>query len=104
MVRMSGTAYGTVFLHVSPESAAGGNLALVENGDMIEVDVPNRSLNLIVSDEVLAERRKNWQPADLGYNRGYVEMYIREVEEAHLGGDLKFLKGNSGSEVTRDSH
>ena len=102
--RMSGTAYGTVFLHVSPESAAGGNLALVENGDMIEVDVPNRSLNLIVSDEVLAERRKNWQPADLGYNRGYVEMYIREVEEAHLGGDLKFLKGNSGSEVTRDSH
>ncbi len=102
--RMSGTAYGTVFLHVSPESAAGGNLALVENGDMIEVDVPNRSLNLMVSDEVLAERRKNWQPEDLGYNRGYVQMYIREVEEAHLGGDLKFLKGKSGSEVTRDSH
>ena len=102
--RMSGTAYGTVFLHVSPESAAGGNLALVQNGDRIEVDVPNRSLNLMVSDEELAARRKNWQPADLGYNRGYVQMYIRDVEEAHLGGDLKFLKGNSGSEVTRDSH
>ncbi len=102
--RMSGTAYGTVFLHVSPESAAGGNLALVQNGDIIEVDVPNRSLNLLVSEEELAVRRKNWQPEDLGYNRGYVQMYIREVEEAHLGGDLKFLKGKSGSEVTRDSH
>jgi len=102
--RMSGTAFGTVFLHVSPESAAGGNLALVENGDMIEVNVPNRSLNLMVSDAELAKRRKNWQPEDLGYHRGYVQMYIRDVEEAHLGGDLKFLKGNSGSEVTRDSH
>ena len=102
--RMSGTAFGTVFLHVSPESAAGGNLALVQNGDMIEVDVPNRSLNLMVSEEELAERRKHWQPEDLGYNRGYVQMYIRDVEEAHLGGDLKFLKGKSGSEVTRDSH
>jgi len=102
--RMSGTAFGTVFLHVSPESAAGGNLALVQNGDMIEVDVPNRSLNLMVSDEELAKRRKDWQPEDLGYHRGYVQMYIRDVEEAHLGGDLKFLKGNSGSEVTRDSH
>ena len=102
--RMSGTAYGTVFLHVSPESAAGGNLALVENGDEIEVDVPNRSLNLLVSDEVLAERRAKWQPEDLGYDRGYVEMYIRDVEESHLGADLKFLKGGSGSEVLRDSH
>ena len=102
--RMSGTAFGTVFLHVSPESAAGGNLALVQNGDIIEVDVPNRSLHLKVSDEELAERRKNWQPEDLGYDRGYVEMYIRDVEESHLGADLKFLKGKSGSEVTRDSH
>ncbi len=102
--RMSGTAFGTVFLHVSPESAAGGNLALVENGDIIEVDVPNRSLNLKVSDEVLAERRKSWVPEDLGYDRGYVEMYIRDVEESHLGADLKFLKGKSGSEVNRDSH
>lgn len=102
--RMSGTAYGTVFLHVSPESAAGGNLALVENGDLIEVNVPKRSLNLLVSDKELAKRRKNWKPEDLGHNRGYVQMYIRDVEDSHLGGDLKFLKGNSGSEVTRDSH
>jgi len=102
--RMSGTAFGTVFLHVSPESAAGGNLALVHNGDIIEVDVPNRSLNLLVSDAELEKRRINWTPEDLGYDRGYVEMYIRDVEESHLGADLKFLKGKSGSEVTRDSH
>jgi dihydroxy-acid dehydratase len=102
--RMSGTAFGTVFLHVSPESASGGNLALVQNGDLIEVDVPNRSLNLLVADEELARRRAVWQPEDIGYDRGYVHMYIRDVEEAHLGGDLKFLRGNSGSEVTRDSH
>lgn len=102
--RMSGTAFGTVFLHVSPESAAGGNLALVENGDIIEVDVPNRSLNLKVSDDELERRRALWVPEDLGYDRGYVEMYIRDVEESHLGADLKFLKGKSGSEVTRDSH
>ena len=102
--RMSGTAFGTVFLHVSPESAAGGNLALVENGDIIEVDVPNRSLHLKVSKKELAKRKKQWKPENLGYDRGYVQMYIREVEDAHLGGDLKFLKGKSGSEVTRDSH
>jgi len=102
--RMSGTAFGTVFLHVSPESAAGGNLALVQNGDMIEVNVPKRSLQLLVSEEELAKRRKAWIPEKLGYDRGYVQMYIRDVEGAHLGGDLSFLKGNSGSEVTRDSH
>ncbi len=102
--RMSGTAYGTVFLHVSPESAAGGNLGLVQNGDIIEVDVPARSLNLMVSEEELARRRALWKPEDLGYNRGYVEMYIRDVDQSHLGADLYFLKGKSGSEVTRDSH
>ncbi|MEM6318390.1 MAG: IlvD/Edd family dehydratase [Bacteroidota bacterium] len=102
--RMSGTAFGTVFLHVSPESAAGGNLALVQNGDIIEVDVPNRSLNLKVSEAELAKRRAVWQAEDLGYDRGYVHLFIQEVEEAHLGGDLKFLRGKSGSEVTRDSH
>jgi len=102
--RMSGTAFGTVFLHVSPESASGGMLALVQSGDEIEVDVPNRKLNLLVSDEVLNQRRQTWNPPDLGYDRGYVGMYIRDVEESHLGADLKFLKGKSGSEVTRDSH
>ncbi len=102
--RMSGTAYGTVFLHVSPESAEGGVFALVEKGDEIEVDVPNRKLNLLVSDEELEVRKNKWTPEDLGFNRGYVHMYIRDVEQAHLGGDLKFLRGKSSSEVTRDSH
>ena len=102
--RMSGTAFGTVFLHVSPESAIGGNLALVENGDLIEVDVPNKSLNLAVSDEELAKRRANWKPLDLGYDRGYAKLYIETVNQAHLGADCDFLVGKSGSEVKRESH
>lgn len=102
--RMSGTAYGTVFLHTSPESAAGGPLALVENGDLIEVDVPKRRIHLHVSDEELEKRRQSWRPPDLGYDRGYARMYIDHVEQAHLGVDLDFLRGNSGSEVKRESH
>ena len=102
--RMSGTGFGTVVLHVSPEAADGGNLALVHNGDYISLDVPNRTLNLEVSDEELTERRKNWQPIDLNITRGYVSMYIKHVEQAHLGADMDFLKGKSGSIVTRDSH
>jgi L-arabonate dehydrase len=102
--RMSGTGFGTVVLHVSPEAADGGNLALVYNGDYISLDVPNRTLNLEVSDEELSERRKNWKPIDMNINRGYVSMYIKHVEQAHLGADLDFLKGKSGSVVTRDSH
>jgi len=102
--RMSGTGFGTVVLHVSPEAADGGNLALVHNGDYISLDVPNRTLNLEVSDEELNERRKNWQPIDLNITRGYVSMYIKHVEQAHLGADMDFLKGKSGSIVTRDSH
>ena len=102
--RMSGTGFGTVILHVSPEAADGGNLALVKNGDWIALDVPNRSLHLEVSDEELAERRKNWQPMDLKLNRGYAHLYVTNVEQAHLGADFGFLRGGSGSEVTRDSH
>ncbi|MDH5399255.1 MAG: dihydroxy-acid dehydratase, partial [Cyclobacteriaceae bacterium] len=102
--RMSGTAFGTVVLHVSPESAVGGNLALVQEGDMIELDVDKGKLHLEVSDEELAERRKNWKPIDLGYNRGYVNLYIKNVEQAHQGADLDFLRGKSSSEVKRDSH
>jgi len=102
--RMSGTGFGTVVLHVSPEAADGGNLALVHNGDYISLDVPNRTLNLEVSDGELSERRKNWQPIDLNITRGYVSMYIKHVEQAHLGADMDFLKGKSGSIVTRDSH
>jgi L-arabonate dehydrase len=102
--RMSGTAYGTVFLHVSPESAIGGPLALVKNGDEIQVDVPNKSLNLLVSEEELALRKQSWKPIVLGYNRGYANLYISSVNQAHLGADFDFLVGKSGSEVKRESH
>lgn len=102
--RMSGTAYGTVFLHASPESAVGGTLGLVQNGDEIEVDVPNRSIHLHVSDEELAERRKNWKPIDLGYDRGYTQLYVNTVMQADKGADLDFLIGKSGHEVKRESH
>ena len=102
--RMSGTAYGTAVLHVSPESAIGGALALVENGDMIELDVPQRKLHLHVSDEVLAERKANWIAPKPAASRGYVSLYIKHVEGADKGADLDFLKGSSGSTVTRDSH
>ena len=101
---MSGTAYGTVVLHVSPESAIGGNLALVQNGDMIELDVEERKIHLDVSDEELTERRKNWQKPALASARGYVNLYVKHVQQADKGADLDFLVGHSGYEVTRDSH
>ncbi len=102
--RMSGTGFGTVVLHVSPESAVGGNLALVQNGDLITLDVPNRSLHLHVSDEELAMRLAHFKPLELGYERGYVNMFIRHVTQAHEGADFDFLRGSSGSVVRRDSH
>jgi L-arabonate dehydrase len=102
--RMSGTGFGTVVLHVSPETAAGGTIGLVQNGDWISLDVHARTIDLEVSDEELAERRKNWKPLDLGITRGYVNLYINNVEQAHLGADMGYLKGKSGSIVTRDSH
>lgn len=102
--RMSGTAYGTAVLHVSPESAIGGNLALVQNGDIIELDVPARKLWLHVPDEELARRRAAWQPPAPAANRGYVSLYIKHVMGADKGADLDFLQGSSGSQVTRDSH
>lgn len=102
--RMSGTAYGTVVLHVSPESAVGGTLALVQDGDIIELDVEARRLHLDVPDEELAERRKAWEATNLGYGRGYAQLYIDHVQQAHLGADFDFLRGGSGDEVPRDSH
>ncbi len=102
--RMSGTAFGTVFLHVSPESAIGGPLAFVQNGDYISIDVINKNINLEISDEEMEERRKNWKPIDLGYSRGYAKLYIENVNQAHEGADFDFLVGNSGSEVKRESH
>lgn len=102
--RMSGTAYGTVFLHVSPESAIGGNLALIEEGDWIEVDVDNRRLHLEVSDAVLAERRARWQAPEGPNPRGYVKLYVDHVNQAHEGADLDFLIGKSGAGVPKDNH
>ncbi len=102
--RMSGTAYGTAVLHVSPESAIGGNLALVQNGDMIELDVSKRRLHLDVSEAELAKRRANWVAPKPASDRGYVSLYIKHVMGADKGADLDFLQGSSGKEVTRDSH
>ena len=101
--RMSGTAYGSVVLHVSPEAAAGGPLALVENGDFIEVDVPGRRLHLDVSDAELAKRRAAWKPAPAP-QRGWYKLYVDHVQQAHLGADLDVLVGKSGAHVSRDSH
>ena len=101
--RMSGTAYGTVVLHVSPEAAAGGPLALVQNGDFIEVDVPGRRLHLDVSDAELAKRRAAWKAPDAP-RRGWYKLYVDHVQQAHLGADLDLLVGGSGAEVKRDSH
>jgi L-arabonate dehydrase len=101
---MSGTAYGTVILHVSPESSVGGTLAIVQDGDMIELDVENRKLHLDISDEELQKRKAAWTaPAPMA-TRGYVKFYIDHVQQAHLGADLDILQGGSGSEVTRDLH
>ncbi|MGZ8253857.1 MAG: IlvD/Edd family dehydratase [Burkholderiaceae bacterium] len=102
--RMSGTAYGTVVLHVAPEAAAGGNLALVESGDMIELDVERRRLHLEVDDAELARRRAAWTPPVAPMSRGYVRLHFDHVQQAHQGADLDFLVGRSGSGVAKDNH
>jgi L-arabonate dehydrase len=102
--RMSGTGFGTVVLHVSPEAAVGGTLAIVQNGDVISLDVLNNILHLNVSDEEIALRKAELIPFEAISDRGYVNLYQDTVEQAHLGADLSFLKGRSGSRVTRDSH
>ncbi len=102
--RMSGTAGGTVILHVSPESTIGGNLAFVENGDLIELDVEARSLNLMISEQEFAKRRSEWKVPESLAKRGYVKLYVDHVEQAHKGADFDFLVGGSGSKVERDSH
>ncbi|SDP38684.1 dihydroxyacid dehydratase [Ralstonia sp. 25mfcol4.1] len=102
--RMSGTAYGTVVLHVTPEAAAGGPLALVQNGDMVELDVEARKLHLHVSDEELARRRAAWQPPAPPMERGWTRLYFEHVQQANLGADMDFLVGKSGAAVPKDNH
>ncbi|MBA8826469.1 dihydroxy-acid dehydratase [Saccharopolyspora lacisalsi] len=102
--RMSGTAYGTVVLHVCPESAVGGPIALVRTGDWIELDVEHRRLHLDVSEEELARRREEWEPAPQREERGWSKLYTEHVLQADQGCDLDFLVGSSGSTVARQSH
>ncbi|MEM9441776.1 MAG: IlvD/Edd family dehydratase [Pseudomonadota bacterium] len=102
--RMSGTAYGTVVLHSCPEAAAGGPLALVQDGDMIELDVGNRRLHLDVSDEDLAKRKEAWTPPEPAMTSGYQKLYVDHVMQASEGADLGFLQGCRGAAVPRESH
>src|SRR5512132_146174 len=102
--RMSGTAYGTVVLHTAPEAASGGPLALVQNGDLIELDVAKRKLHLHVSDVDLATRRAKWTPPPPHADRGWVKLYCDTVLQADEGVDLDFLVGKSGAKVGRPSH
>ncbi len=102
--RMSGTAYGTVVLHVTPESSAGGTLALVQNGDEIELNVEARKLELCVPEGELSRRRKAWTPPAPVASGGYQRLYIEHVLQADRGADLDFLVGCRGADVPRESH
>ena len=100
--RMSGTAFGTIILHVCPEAAVGGPLSLVQEGDRIQLDVPNRRLNLVVDDRILEDRRSAWKPPTLpvGSERGYLRLHLDHVEQAHQGCDLDVLKPRSSGAIT----
>ncbi|MFV0476056.1 MAG: L-arabinonate dehydratase [Pikeienuella sp.] len=102
--RMSGTAYGTVVLHTSPEAAAGGPLAVVREGDMIELDVPKRRLHLDISEEELAARLKDWQPPATRPDSGYEQLFYDRVLGADTGADFDFLIGCRGAAIPKDSH
>lgn len=102
--RMSGTAYGTVVLHTAPEAAAGGPLALVQNGDRITLDVAQRSLHLHVDEAELERRRAAWQPPTPPLQSGYWKLYIDHVLQADEGADLDFLRGQRGAFVPKDNH
>ncbi len=102
--RMSGTAYGTTVLHTAPEAAAGGPLAIVQNGDIVELNVPKRLLHLHISDEEMARRLKAWTPPKPPMDSGYWKLYIDNVNQADEGVDLDFLRGKRGSAVPRDNH
>jgi len=102
--RMSGTAFGTVVLHTAPEAALGGPLALVKDGDIIELDVAGRGLHLKVDKKELDRRRKSWKPPAPAMATGYQRLYVDHVLQADKGCDLDFLVGKRGAEVPRHSH
>ena len=95
--RMSGTHFGSCVVHVAPEAAIGGPLALVQTGDMIELDVSSRTLNMMVSDKELARRRADWKPAATIFERGFTKLYIEHVSQANEGCDFDFLAGNAAT-------
>ena len=97
--RMSGTSYGACILHVAPESFVGGPLALIRTGDIIELDVPARSLNVRLSEDELTERRAAWVAPEARHERGYGKMYIQHVEQADKGCDFDFLRTDFGAAV-----
>ena len=101
--RMSGTAYGTVVLHASPEAAVGGALALVRDGDLIDLDVAGRRLELLVDEGELAERRKHWSPPPVP-SGGYQNLFVERVMQADKGCDFDFLVGCRGAGIPRHSH
>ena len=102
--RMSGTAYGTVVLHTAPESAVGGPLAVVKDGDQIEIDVESRRLQLVISDQEMSTRLAAWSPPPLKHTRGYASLYVKHVLQADKGVDFDFLLGSSGAYVPQESH
>ncbi len=97
--RMSGTSYGACILHVAPEAFVGGPLALIETGDMISVDIPNRRLDVELTEQQLAERRENWVPPKPHYERGYGWMFLKHIEQADKGCDFDFLRTEFGASV-----
>ena len=102
--RMSGTSYGTCVLHVCPEAAIGGPLALIRTGDIVELDVPARRLQVLVSDEELAARAVNWRPTPVPHSdRGYLHLYVKHVQQASSGADFDFLVGSSGADVGKQA-
>jgi dihydroxy-acid dehydratase len=102
--RMSGTGFGTVVLHASPEAAMGGNFSVLQSGDLITLDVRARTLNVHLTEQQLAERKRAWRAPAAVSERGYISLYVKHVEQAHLGADFDFLKGGSGPDVSKDSH
>jgi len=102
--RMSGTSYGSCVLHVSPESACGGPLALVQDGDLIELDVDARRLHLHVSDEELARRRATWKPPAARFSRGYGRLLEEQITQAHEGCDFRFLHDDGSQTPDPEIH
>jgi len=102
--RMSGTSFGAVVLHVSPEAAVGGGLSVVRTGDMIEIDVSERRLDVLISEADMKQRLSEWEAPESEARRGYAKLYVDTVNQSHDGCDLDFLVGMTGSAVPPNQH